>query len=299
MFWIIIVVIVIFVLIGIRVVQQQERFIIELLGKFYKILGPGLHWIFPFLMKTRAIVLMWEQSIDLFPEKPNIDFKEGGTAELIEPKVWLKIEDVNKAIYNIASWREAVRERVESLFRNYLSNQTVEEIIDQQTLHSWWELIKKEITGGGLLDPEDEIEKDWGTRITRITVSDFKWSEAVIKARRGVFEAQRKIDEEKNLAEAAKHKARGKAQESGGMHGQIKKILVEDYNYFKREANEIASEYVKYFKGAETGRLVDWRSSGEGGIYEMIAKGIAAVEQMKKLLKVEQVKKISKEKEET
>lgn len=282
--WIIIVVIVVFVLTGLRVVQQQERFIIEFLGKFYKILGPGLHWIFPFLMRTRAIVLMWEQSVDLFPEKPSIDFKGGGTAQLVEPKVWGKIEDPRKAVYNIANWREAVRERVESLFRNYLSNQTVEEIIDQQTLHSWWELIKKEIMEGGLPNPEDEIVKDWGIKITRITVSDFKWSEAVIKARREVFEAQRKIDQEKNLAEAAKHKARGKAQESGGMHGQIKKILVEDYNYPPGKADKVASEYVKYFKGAETGRLVDWRTSGEAGIFEMIAKGMMAIEKAKELV---------------
>lgn len=291
MFWIIIVVIGIFVLIGIRIVQQQERFIIEFLGKFYTILNPGLRWIFPFLMKTRAIVSVWEQSIDIFPEKPSIDFKGGGTAELVEPKVWGKVEDPHKAIYNIANWREAVRERVESLFRNYLSNQTVEEIIDQQTLHSWWKLIKKEITGGGLPDPEEEIVKDWGIRITRITVSDFKWSEAVIKARRGVFEAQRKIEQEENLAEAAVHEARKKAQESGGMHGQIKKILVEDYNYPPEEADKVASEYVKYFKGAETGRLVDWRTSGEGGIYEMIAKGMIAIEKAKELVGKEKEKK--------
>jgi len=291
--WALIVVCAGIILGGVRIVQQQERFIIEFWGKFYTILNPGIRWIFPFLMKTRAIVSVWEQSIDLFPEKPSIDFSGGGTAELVDPKVWLKIEDPYKAIYNVANWREAVKEKVENLFRNYLSNQRVEEIIDQHTLHDWWALVKEEIVKGETPgpDPEEEILKDWGIRITRITVTDFKWSEEVIRARREVFEAQRKIDQEENLAKAAVYVAQKKAQESGGLHGEIKRLLQDKYGYSSDEATKVASEYVKYFKGAETGRLIDWRTSGEGGIYEMIVKGIMAIEKAKELVGKEKGKR--------
>jgi len=284
--WALIVVCVGIMLGGVRIVQQQERFIIEFWGKFYTILNPGLRWIFPFLMKTRAIVSVWEQPIDLFPENPSIDFKEGGTAQLIDPKVWVKVEDAYKAVYNVVNWREAVKEKVENLFRNHLSNQTVEKIIDQKLAHPWWDLVKKELVEDGLQDPEEKILENWGVRITRITVTDFKWSEEVIKSRREVFEAQRKIEQQKNLAKAAEYEARKKAQESGGMHGEITKILHDKYGYPKKEAEKVASEYVKYFKGAETGTLVDWRStSGGDRIYEMIAKGVVAMEKAKELIR--------------
>jgi len=299
MIWIIIVVIVIFVLIGTKIVQQQERFVIEMLGKFYTVLGPGLNWIVPFLMRVRAIVPVWEQSMDLFPETPDIDFREGGTAKLVDPKVWVEVKDVYKAVYDIANWREAVKERVENLLRDTLSNRSVEEIIDQKTIHPWWNLVKEELGKESMPDPEQEILDKWGIKVLRVTISDFKWSEEVIKARREVFEAQRKISQEENLAKAAVHTAQKKAQESGGMHGEIKKLLQDNYGYSSTEANKVASEYVKYFKGAETGRLIDWRSSGEGGIYEMIAKGIMAIEKAKELVgKTQKAEKEEKEEKE-
>lgn len=285
MFWfvVVIVIIIIFFPSGLKIVQQQERFVMEFLGKFSTILNPGLRWIFPFLMKTRAIISIWEQSIDLFLENPDIDFREGGTAKLIKPKVWVEVKDVYKAIYNVANWRQAVKERVEDLLRDALSNQSVEEIIDQTTIHPWWDLVKREF-GQHNVNPEQEILDDWGVKITRVTIPDFGWSEEVIKTRREVFEAQRQIKREKNLAMAAKHEARKKAQESGGMHGQIKKILVKNYSYLPKDAEKVAGEYVKYFRGTETHSIVDWRTSGEGWI-EMIAKGVAVIEKAKEMFK--------------
>ena len=262
-----------FFILGFRIVREEERWVIELLGRYFCTLRPGLNWVFPFITKIRAVVSVWEQSINLFPENPNIDFKGGGTAQLINAKVWLVVRDPYKAIYNVENWRKAVQARIENLMRDYLSNQSVEEIIDQESIHPWWELIKTNLQKQKLPEnPEQEILDNWGIQITKITIEDFKWSEEVVKTRKEVFEAQREIEREKNLSEAAIYKSRKKAQESGGMHGEIVRLLMANYKYNYEDATKIASELVVYFKGAEEKVLRDWRGGALESVIERIAE---------------------------
>jgi len=268
-------------LFGLRQAREEERLVVEFWGRFWGIKGPGPCWIIFLIMRVRAIVSIWEQDVDLFPEKPNIDFRGGGTAQLVNPKAWLKVEDIYSAVYNVADWRKAVRARTENLMRDFLSNQSVEEVIDQESIHPWWQLIKEELGGKtNSENPEQEILDSWGIKITKITIEDFQWSEEVVKTRKDVFEAQRDIERQKNLADAAVHKAHQQALQSGGVHGEIVRLLTaKPYNYTHEKAENIASRLVEYYKGAETGTLRDWRG---GALESVIERFIQAFNLTKK-----------------
>ena len=69
--WVLIVLLVIILIIAfktIRIVKQSEVYIIERLGKFYKIADAGLTIIVPFFDHVRSVVSLKQQTMDIPPQ---------------------------------------------------------------------------------------------------------------------------------------------------------------------------------------------------------------------------------------
>ncbi len=293
---------------GLKTVHQEEVFMIELLGSFYKIKKPGLIWVCPVIMKKRAMVEMWEQSVDLFKENPKIDFTGGGSAKLVKPKVWFKIENPYKVIYGVDDWVIALRSKIENLFRDFLSNNRVEAIIDQEAVHPWWTLIK-ESSQSHNQNPEAEILGDWGMKVTSITVEDFDWSDEVVKTRKEVFVAGREEEREKNLAKAALFKSKKKAVEIMGLviqmlsqaTGKSQKYIqseIQGDTKLKTKVWSFVQEVITLELGLEKGAVQDIRVGGSTGMEKSFLTLISAFKGGKTDVKEEKEEKEEKEKEE-
>lgn len=266
--------------------QEQERWVNQRFGGFHRVVGPGWVFIIPFFENVKAVVDIWEQPIDLFTEQPWIDFKLGGRTQLVQPRVWLRIigaeenhdsvveENVKKAIYEVRDWRTAVRETVELSFRSVLNNLEPEQVLEKifETGTGWWNVLTEQFG-----DLEDRIA-GWGFAVKKITVSDFNLSDEVAAIRREVLERERAVKIADFKVDVARREAVQKALESGGMHGEIRKILTSpEYGYSAEDAEGVATQLVTYFKGADTHRLIDWRGEG-GDVASIIARIVVATQ---------------------
>jgi regulator of protease activity HflC (stomatin/prohibitin superfamily) len=195
---------------GLVNVPPEKRLVVQILGRFYGILPPGLQWVCPFFMERRAEVSIWEQSIKLFPDVIKIDFPDG-SAILKGVTAFLRVKDpdisyevsifpsstgkpetgVYRVIYEVDNWRERGRELLENAVRSYLGGLGLDDAL-------------RDGKGGyNLLDgkiPPDEVngikEKlaSWGLELTKLTIEDFDLDPKVIAAREAVQEAKRKAD---------------------------------------------------------------------------------------------------------
>lgn len=278
---------------GFMIVPPEERIMIEFLGKAYCIKKPGLRWVLPILTKKRMSVLVWRQRVELFPERayPNgihIDFKNGGKAELVDPILWIQLrgagteeenDSVLRSVYSVDNWKKVIQEMGEDNLRTCLNNLTVEDalsITHDRERDSWWNAILDQYPHS------DELVKSYGFEVTGLTISDFNWDASVVAMRQKVFEEERSIELARLSVKAAENEVLQKAMESGGQHGEMVKILREQYGYTKKDATKVATELVTYFKGADTGRLVDVRSSGgESGLVSLIANVFAILNSAK------------------
>ena len=272
---------------GLKIVHQQEVLIVEFFGKYYATKNPGLTWICPVVMKVKRIVLIWEQPIDLFSENTKIDFKGGGYAKLVKPKAWLKIVDPVKATYDIDDWKIALSSKMENLFRDFLSNQTVEEVIDQANIHPWWELIKDSLKEAkSTEDPQNEIKESWGIKVNSITLEDFDWSDEVVSTRRDLFKAKREKERQENLAEAAPYEAKARARETiGSLVEMASELTGKDIDTVQKEIDatpELRKELLKFAKEVVTrrmsldkGALTDIRVDGAQGIEKGLLEIVA------------------------
>ncbi len=279
LFLVSIVISLIFLTAGLKQIPEERRWIIEAFGKFYAVKGPGLSWVCPFVCRARAQVTTQEQRYPLFEKPIRIDFRDG-SATPRDAEVFVRIkgarelehairqkdaegakkaeEEIKKSaykmVYSVRDVKESTVDLLENAVRSYLNSLNIKEGIEK---------------GGGGYDVLNDVERnekktkkqdkgvrekieEYGLEVNKITIGDFDLSDEVIRARESVLKAKRS-------AEAARSIAIQKALESGGMHAEIKKILCENYGYKPEEAEKIAEEYVKYFKGAETGVIRDIR----------------------------------------
>lgn len=282
-----------FLLRGLRNVPEEQRWAIQLLGKYYTTVGPGLVWICPFLMEAREAVSLWEQRYPLFEKPIKIDFINGSATpkdafafvQLIGAQLRLEAKtpqeqtaaetavriNVYKMVYAIKNVKGAATSLVENAIRSYLNSLTVEQGITEG--RAGYDLIQK--MEKETVDGIKSALANWGIELHKVIVADYDLDPAIIEAREAVLKAER-------AAVAARSRALQKALESGGMHGEIKKILVDTYKYPPEEAEKLAQQYVQYWKGSEEKVMTHWKFEGGEGILPEIAKIVAIIEAAKK-----------------
>lgn len=296
-----VVVVVVFVLSGIKIVRQQERCIIELFGRYYKTLRSGLNWIFPWIMRVRAVVPTWELPLFLFEQSPKIDFKDGSAV----PKgavVFVKMKNPDtgygdtdgeketgayRAIYEIANWRVAIRDLVENALRSYLNGLTIDEAITMA--RAGYDLVTADPDSGL---PNHQIERikgvlsGWGFELMRITITDFDLEPELVNARDIVHIRQR-------AAVAARFVAQQRAEESvgaliemlaisrGRTAEEIRKEIDKDKE-LKKEFLAIAKDLITRRMAIDGQSFVDIRVEGTEGLEKTILDLLAVGKRMPK-----------------
>ncbi len=162
-------------------VQQAEVVVVERLGKFYKILTPGLHFLIPFIDQKR--VVYWTYTylniqaqnyvsyikrlyrIDLreavfdFP-KQNVITKDNVMME-INALLYYQLTDVHAAIYEVANLPEAVEKLTQTTLRNVIGSLDLDEsLVSRDAINTKLRLIL------------DDATHKWGVKINRVELQE-------------------------------------------------------------------------------------------------------------------------------
>jgi len=161
--WALIIILVIIVFIAfkaIKVVKQSEVYIIERLGKFYKIADAGLTIIIPFFDHVRSVVSLKEQTMDVPPQGV---ITEDNVTITIDTVVFYQITDPAKAVYEIQNLKKGIE---------YLAITTIRDIVGKMTLDSTFS--SRDMINNQLRVLLDEATDKWGCKVTRVEIKDIK-----------------------------------------------------------------------------------------------------------------------------
>ncbi|HXW85755.1 MAG TPA: SPFH domain-containing protein [Candidatus Bathyarchaeia archaeon] len=165
---------------SVYLVQQAEAIIIERLGKFDRILEPGLHIVVPFIEAPRSV--MWtfvEQGndrryyrmsrvikrIDLresvydFP-KQNVITKDNVTME-INALLYYQITDPHAAFYEVSNLPEAIEKLTQTTLRNVIGSMDLDET-----------LVSRDEINERLRVILDEATDKWGVKVNRVELQE-------------------------------------------------------------------------------------------------------------------------------
>jgi regulator of protease activity HflC (stomatin/prohibitin superfamily) len=168
---------------GVVIVPQAEIHMVERLGKFSRSLSGGFHIIIPFFDRVQTVLSTKEHIINI-PRQPVIT-RDNVTIQ-IDGIVFIAVVDAYKTTYNVTNYQIAVANLALTTLRSEIGSMTLDEI-----------LSNREKINSRILIILDDAGANWGTKVTRIEISDI----AVPKEIQEAMSMQMKAEREKRAIE--------------------------------------------------------------------------------------------------
>ncbi|MDR2875485.1 MAG: SPFH/Band 7/PHB domain protein, partial [Methylobacillus sp.] len=145
---------------GIRIVPQGEEWVVERLGKFNAVLSPGLHVINPVFSRVSYRVTTKDIILDV-PEQEVIT--SDNAVILTNAIAFIKVTDIQRAVYGIENFREAMRNMVQTSLRSIIGGMELNHALSSR------DRIKTELKRA----IADEA-LDWGLTVKSVEIQDIK-----------------------------------------------------------------------------------------------------------------------------
>ena len=143
---------------SIKIVKQAEVYVIERLGRFYKVADAGLTIIIPFFDHVRSVVSLKQQTMDVPPQ--GVITKDNVTIT-IDTVVFYQITDPAKAVYEIQNLKKGIE---------YLAITTIRGIIGKMDLDETFS--SRDGINTQLRVVLDEATDRWGCKVDRVEIKD-------------------------------------------------------------------------------------------------------------------------------
>lgn len=172
------------------IVQMRETVIVERLGKFKAVLGPGFYFLIPFVDRasyqydTREQVLNIPSQVCITNDNMQVE---------IDGLVYLKVTDAKKASYGIGDYRKAAVNLAQTTMRSEVGKLTLGKIFSEREELN--DKIVKEI---------DIASNPWGIKVLRYEIKNISPSKHVLATLEKQMEAEREKRADITLATAKK-----------------------------------------------------------------------------------------------
>lgn len=161
---------------SVRIIRPYQVGVVERLGRFYRLIRPGLRMVVPFLDLVRVVDLR-EQVVDVPPQEV---ITKDNVIVTVDGIIYYQIVDAPKMLYNIANFSIAVINLAQTTLRNIIG-----ELDLDQTLTS------REIINAKLRTVLDEATDKWGVKVTRVELKRIDPPRDVMEAMHRQMKAER------------------------------------------------------------------------------------------------------------
>ncbi|MDN5925100.1 MAG: SPFH/Band 7/PHB domain protein, partial [Xanthomonadales bacterium] len=153
---------------GIRIVPQQHAFVIERLGRFLKVLEPGLNVIIPFFDRVAYRFDLRETPISV---KEQVCITKDNTQISIDGVLYLQITDSKAAAYGTSNPIVAVEQLAQTIMRSDVGKKQLDEVLSSRS-----EL------NSSIVSELDRAATNWGVKVLRYEIRDISPPQEVIRA---------------------------------------------------------------------------------------------------------------------
>uniref|UniRef100_A0A8C7WPW8 Stomatin-like protein 2, mitochondrial n=1 Tax=Oryzias sinensis TaxID=183150 RepID=A0A8C7WPW8_9TELE len=181
-------------------VPQQEAWVVERMGRFHRILEPGLNFLIPLLDRIRYVQSLKEIVIDV-PEQSAVSL-DNVTLQ-IDGVLYLRILDPFKASYGVEDPEYAVTQLAQTTMRSELGKLTLDKVFRE-----------RESLNSNMVHSINQASDEWGIRCLRYEIKDIHVPPRVKESMQMQVEAERKkratVLESEGSREAAINVAEGR-----------------------------------------------------------------------------------------
>jgi regulator of protease activity HflC (stomatin/prohibitin superfamily) len=173
---IVLVVLLILVLTAIRVLREYERGVVFMLGRFWKVKGPGLVVLWPIVQQMVRVDLR-TVVLDVPPQdvitRDNVSVK-------VNAVVYFRVVDPEKAVIQVVQFLEATSQLAQTTLRAVLGKHELDALLAER------EKLNLDIQR--VLDSQTDV---WGIKVSNVEIKHVDLNESMIRAIARQAEAER------------------------------------------------------------------------------------------------------------
>lgn len=209
---------VVFVTQCIKVVPQQNAWVVERLGKFHSVLTPGLNIIIPFIDRVAYKHSLKEVPLDT---PSQVCITKDNTQLTVDGVLFFQVTDPQRASYGTSNYISAITQLAQTTLRSVVGRMELDKTFEER------DLINKSV-----VTAIDEAALNWGVKVLRYEIKDLTPPAVILQAMQQQITAEREKRavvaasegrklEQINLATGAKEAAI--AQSEGEKQAEINK----------------------------------------------------------------------------
>jgi regulator of protease activity HflC (stomatin/prohibitin superfamily) len=159
-----------------RVLREYERAVVFMLGRFYKVKGPGLIIIIPIIQQMVKVDLR-----TLVLDVPSQDLiTRDNVSVKVNAVLYFRVIDPQKAIINVENYMEATGQLAQTTLRSVLGQHELDEL-----------LAERDKLNDDIQEILDRQTDQWGIKVANVEIKHVDIDESMIRAIAKQAEAER------------------------------------------------------------------------------------------------------------
>ena len=161
----------------VRVVPQQQAWVVERLGKFHDTLGAGLHILWPFLDTVRYKHSLKEVALDV-PEQ--VCITKDNVQVAVDGVLYFKVLNPERASYGITDYTYAISQLAQTNLRSEIGKIDLDRTFEERTN------INSQV-----VQEVDKASEAWGVKVLRYEIKNITPPQDVLAAMEKQMRAER------------------------------------------------------------------------------------------------------------
>ncbi len=168
---------VIFITRSIKVVPQQNAWVVERLGKYHASLAPGLNFLVPFIDKVAYKHSLKEIPLDV---PSQVCITRDNTQLQVDGILYFQVTDPMRASYGSSNYIVAVTQLAQTSLRSVIGKLELDKTFEE-----------RDMINAQVVSAIDEAALNWGVKVLRYEIKDLTPPEAILRAMQSQITAER------------------------------------------------------------------------------------------------------------
>jgi len=169
--------IVVFIFEGVRIVPQQNAWVVERLGKFHAVLQPGLNLIVPFFDRVAYKHSLKEIPLDV-PEQ--ICITKDNTQLTVDGIIYFQVVDPRLASYGSSDYIQAITQLAQTALRSVVGKMELDRTFES-----------RDEINHHVVEVLDEAGRTWGIKVLRYEIKSLTPPDSILRSMQAQITAER------------------------------------------------------------------------------------------------------------
>ena len=174
---IVLVLAIVFIARALKGVPQQHAWVVERLGKFDRVLAPGLNFLIPFIDRVAYRHLLKEVPLDV---PSQICITKDNTQLTVDGVLYFQVTDPMRASYGASNYVIAITQLAQTTLRSVIGRMELDKTFEER------DLINSTVVAA-----LDEAALNWGVKVLRYEIKDLTPPGEILRAMQAQITAER------------------------------------------------------------------------------------------------------------